>query len=286
MLIGRVSNIENIILEFYANHRSNAAAEKRDWPAHLRHNASNNTGIVPPDNDTLDKFCEIYIAFLARCDLISFAPHGDRGVLEQFHRVISRFAVHQDRIVYSYGHAFAYPFMSNYYKDGSEHWSAALKDKTVLVISPFEASILRQIERLEQVYAKCPSERPCWHAIKVVKAPLTQMTGKDALASNSSNTTWAAEIDNLKQKIVSVGDFDIALVGCGSYNFPVSLFIVEEVGRHAVMVAGVLQLLFGINGGRYLRDKNVTDVANESWVRPDETERPQNWQSIEGGCYW
>lgn len=70
---------------------------------------------------------------------------------------------------------------------------------------------------------------------------------------------------------------------------PLAGYIKEELHKKAIHLGGGTQLLFGIKGRRWQVDyKNscYRDLFNEYWVSPDESERPQNFNKIEGGCYW
>jgi hypothetical protein len=80
-------------------------------------------------------------------------------------------------------------------------------------------------------------------------------------------------------------DFDVAIVGSGSYGLPIGAFI-KEMGKVCVHIGGAVQNLFGITGGRWIEMPRFRALLNPYWVRPSEEERPPNWKSAEGGCYW
>ena len=42
-------------------------------------------------------------------------------------------------------------------------------------------------------------------------------------------------------------DYDIALIGCGAYGFPLAAHA-KRMGKQAIHMGGSLQLLFGIRG--------------------------------------
>lgn len=83
--------------------------------------------------------------------------------------------------------------------------------------------------------------------------------------------------DEIRQK-----DFDIALLGCGAYGFPLAAYI-KSLGKQAIHVGGPLQLYFGIRGKRWT-DRNF--YSNEFWTSPSVDERPRNIERVEDGCYW
>jgi hypothetical protein len=58
-------------------------------------------------------------------------------------------------------------------------------------------------------------------------------------------------------------------------------------GKIAIHMASWVQMLFGIYGQRWLVDQpEYKRWINEYWVRPLESERPQNAQIVENGAYW
>lgn len=280
VIVGRISQGENNFVRFYEEHRQ--SKDIATWPERLRNSASAVGGIVPPTDEMLDEFCRIYIKFLHSCDLISFAPHGDPEVLNWNTHIITTYC--PNALCYSYGHVFEYPFMSRQYHDHAAHWIRSLDGKTVLVVSPFEDSIRAQCSKLEEVYSKYPEECPRWKAVKVAKAPLSQTVYDES--SGLPATNWLQQVESLNSLILASGNFDVALVGCGPYTFPACTFIKEVCKKPAVMVGGVLQVLFGITGERFVRRDGIAKAITSAWVRPLESERPENYKTIEGSCYW
>lgn len=121
--------------------------------------------------------------------------------------------------------------------------------------------------------------------LTVIKAVQTAGGGK------SEFSDWFAALDYMKRQMDAV-DYDICLLGCGAYGFPLAAYA-KQCGKKAVHLGGVLQLLFGIKGRRWETDPGYIKLHpyaqtyyNEFWVRPDETEKPQKADGIEGGCYW
>ena len=77
----------------------------------------------------------------------------------------------------------------------------------------------------------------------------------------------------------------IALIGCGCYDIPLSTYI-KGLGKQSIIIGGGLQILFGIKGSRWDRHNIISKLYNDNWIRPSESEKPNNFKSIEGGCYW
>ena len=96
--------------------------------------------------------------------------------------------------------------------------------------------------------------------------------------------TWFDALDHMKNKI-SEKEFDIAIIGCGAYGFPLASFIKDQ-GKKAVHIGGATQILFGIKGARWDEREFFQKMYNEYWVRPSEEETPNNNDLVEGGCYW
>jgi len=80
-------------------------------------------------------------------------------------------------------------------------------------------------------------------------------------------------------------DFDVALIGAGSYSIPLASFV-KGIGKKAIHLGGETQILFGIKGGRWDVREAERSFYNEHWVRPLSSEVPQNYQNVENGCYW
>lgn len=57
-------------------------------------------------------------------------------------------------------------------------------------------------------------------------------------------------------------DYDIVLLGCGAYGFPLAAYA-KRRGKQAIHMGGSLQLLFGIKGKRW-EDQNYAIRAREN----------------------
>jgi hypothetical protein len=101
--------------------------------------------------------------------------------------------------------------------------------------------------------------------------------------------SWFEALQSMKDAMDGA-DYEICLVGCGAYGFPLAAHA-KRRGRKAVHLGGSLQLLFGIRGHRWEDPRyhelyDYSQLMNEHWVRPDEQERPQGAGQVEGACYW
>ena len=96
----------------------------------------------------------------------------------------------------------------------------------------------------------------------------------------------AAQIRNIAQSGVIVEiDFDIAIIGCGAYGFPLAAHV-KRKGKQAIHMGGATQILFGIKGNRWEEHDIISKLFNEHWIRPNKNETPKNSGNIEDACYW
>ena len=156
-------------------------------------------------------------------------------------------------------------------------WSYQLKNKKVLLIHPFEDSIRNQFLNKDKLY-KNEKTLPDFE-LKTIKAVQT-IAGQKSEFKN-----WYDALESMKHKITKT-DFDIAIIGCGAYGFPLASFV-KELGKQAIHLGGVTQLLFGIKGKRWEDWKHYTDLRKNNghdWILAKEI--PENYRKIEDGCYW
>ena len=158
-----------------------------------------------------------------------------------------------------------------------EPWTRALKGKKVLVIHPFAETINKQMLCRDRIFPGTEILPDC--KVMTLKAVQTVAGQVD-----DRFTTWFDALDYMYNEAMNF-DFDIALIGCGAYGFPLAAKI-KEAGKQAVHMGGMLQVLFGIKGKRWDNDPIVSKFYNDYWVRPSENEKPQKSSMVENGCYW
>lgn len=152
-------------------------------------------------------------------------------------------------------------------------WYGVLRDKKVLVISPFAELIELQYANHRHKIWRNPTILPEYKKLITIKAV-------NSLRGNCEFSSWFDALEYMKGQIDAV-DFDIAILGCGAYGFPLAAYI-KQIGKKAVHVGGSTQLIFGIKGKRW----EGRDFINEYWVSPRPEDRPIGFESVEGGCYW
>lgn len=157
-------------------------------------------------------------------------------------------------------------------------WTEALEGKKVLVIHPFTETIKSQyLEHRTEIF-KGTNFLPKFE-LKTIKAVQTLAGTRDDRFEN-----WFQALDYMTDAI-SHEDFDIAIIGCGAYGYPLAARI-KQMGKKAVHMGGASQLLFGIIGDRWINHPRIKPWINDSWVRPSKNEQPAGFKNIEGGCYW
>ncbi|MHA1540586.1 MAG: hypothetical protein ACTSXL_03135 [Alphaproteobacteria bacterium] len=152
-------------------------------------------------------------------------------------------------------------------------WFQSLKDKKVLVIHPFEKSIKSQYKKLSQ-----RGLMPKFKKLSFIKA--VQSVG---LGGDDRFKDWFEALDYMKKQIKR-HDFDVAIIGCGAYGFPLASYV-KSLGKQGLHTGGATQLLFAIKGQRWEEAQGKTFIE-DFWIYPAKSERPKAFKQVESGCYW
>lgn len=218
-------------------------------------------GFFPADFGHVEKFVEHFTADLSLADSVGFwgwVP-GESYLLKKYCPEAKLFAAQA---------------LEPYLFD--QPWSAGLSEKRVLVIHPFAASIQAQYAHRNQLFEN-PDVLPSFQ-LRTLKA-VQSLAG-----TPTPFKSWFEALDSMKREMES-SDFDICLVGAGSYGLPLCAHA-KRLGKVAVQIGGGLQILFGIKGKRWEGMPHISRFFNSNWIRPGETERIPSAEKIEGGCYW
>lgn len=168
------------------------------------------------------------------------------------------------------------PDLEPYYHE--RPWSAGLMGKRVLVVHPFEESIRKQYARRKELFQNS-DVLPDFELI-TLRAVQSLGSAHDRLKFKD----WFEALESMEGRISAL-KFDIALLGCGAYGLPLAAHV-KRLGKKAVHLGGSTQILFGIRGKRWESIPGIARLFRESWIRPSEEERPDNFRQIEGGSYW
>lgn len=213
------------------------------------------------------RFLEVMLEATANCDVFG-TWNGHLGFEEYFIKTT------KTTLPYFVCYSFFEPHI-----DADTPFTYALKDRNVLVIHPFAQTIQEQYKNRDKLF-KNPKVLPFFN-LKTFKAIQTINGEQDNRFAN-----WFEALDWMSEEIAKI-DFDIALIACGAYGFPLASRI-KNMGKIAIHCGGPLQLLFGIKGRRWEIEMPSTGqkLFNEFWVRPNAQETIKNNQNIENGCYW
>lgn len=157
-------------------------------------------------------------------------------------------------------------------------WTEGLAGKNVLVVHPFVESIKSQYARRELLFEDSRI-LPEFNLI-TYKAVQTVAGNRDERFD-----CWIQALEYMADEISKV-DFDVAIIGCGAYGFPLAARIKRDMNKSAIHMGGATQLLFGITGNRWIGQAQYDALVNDYWVRPNKNERVCNMEKVEGGCYW
>lgn len=217
-----------------------------------------NAGFFPNEENLLEEFVNLYINESKQLDLL-----GIWNEYEEFLDVPEETKLCKIRE------------LEPWFYDSP--WTYALKDKKVLVIHPFEETIIKQYERKDLLY-KNEKILPDFE-LKTIKAVQT------IAGEKSEFKDWFEALESMKNKMNST-DFDVAIIGCGAYGFPLAAHA-KKLGKIGIHLGGVTQLLFGIKGSRWENWTHYTELRKNNgkdWVYANEI--PKDYKKIENGCYW
>jgi len=157
-------------------------------------------------------------------------------------------------------------------------WTRVLRGKKVLVVHPFAETIMEQYTNNREHLFSNPDVLPEFAELHVIKAV-------QSIAGNPVDFgSWFDALDYMKSEINKI-DFDIAILGCGAYGMPLAAHI-KRIGKKAIHMGGVTQILFGIKGKIYVENPVYATYINSYFVYPDDKDTPANAKVVEGGCYW
>lgn len=239
------------------------------WENNVKDQMTRWSGFFPATEENLMKFGEMMVEDSKQVDILGSWLSTEQYLNEQL-KSASR--VHLMQLE---------PFW------GTKPWSRALKGKRVLVVHPFSETIKTQYNKRHELFLK-DETLPDFEVLEVVRAV-------QSIGGESSYKDWFDALNFMKSEIEK-HDFDVCLVGCGAYGFPLAAHV-KRMGKQAVHLGGALQLLFGIRGNRW-EDPNYgvkewgipsgtySGLSNEYWVRPSKEEKPKTAGQVEGSCYW
>ncbi len=268
-MIGRFGWTEIDTLIHYDNFlKMNSLEKLHEWSLTLRYPFSKNcilndihrqSGFFPVTKKNIELFREEMISSMQRIDLLASWVRGEC----RYKKYMKNTQVCKLD--------FIEPYLSE------NPWSEALEGLKVLIVHPFTDSIYDQYTQNRSNIFKDKKVLPKFE-LKLLKAPQT-LPG-----DNYSFYNWFEALDALTEETYKM-DFDIALIGCGAYGFPLASRI-KKLGKKSIHLGGATQMMFGIKGKRWDKEPVFMNLYNEFWKYPSFNEKPKGYFGIDRGCYW
>ena len=225
--------------------------KKREYELHMT------AGFFPPTYRATNRFGALMEDAMAEVDILgSWVP----GEIVFAHRLSNAIPVDLSHLE---------PFFA------SNPWTLALEGKRVLVVHPFVTSIISQYPKRQDLFST-----PVLPDFDLVTYRAIQTGGGQTLGYR----TWFDALEKMTKDVTQL-DFDVALVGCGAYGFPLAAAL-KRLGKKVIHLGGSLQLLFGIRGKRWDALPEYRALVNEHWIRPLAEDTHTGFQRMEGGAYW
>ncbi|WP_111308309.1 hypothetical protein [Confluentibacter sediminis] len=229
------------------------------------------SGFFPPTKDKIEQFCELMLQDIKEVDILG------SWIANEYY--------FEDRLMAKKVHL---RLLDPFGFETQTPWTAALKDKKILIVHPFVELMISQYQNRTLLFNN-KDVLPTFASIAGIKA--IQSLG----AADPRFSDWFEALSFMKAKI-NEQDYDICLIGAGAYGFPLAAHV-KRMGKKAVHMGGSLQLLFGIRGKRWddpnygvkewgIPKGSYSNLVNEHWVRPGDNLKPKNSQQVEGSCYW
>jgi len=218
------------------------------------------SGFFPSNDTTIRKFSKMMIDDMKIMDILGSWRIEER-FLDKFYPNAIRVKLKQ---------------LEPYLTDNP--WSEVLKDKNILVIHPFNKTIEIQYNINRLNLFKNQNVLPVFKSLQTIKAVQT------IAGQKSEFIDWFSALDYMKSEIDKI-DFDIAIIGCGAYGFPLAAHV-KRIGKKAIHLGGPTQMLFGIKGKRWIENENFNHIINEFFEYPSDEDKVENSNKVENDCYW
>ena len=199
------------------------------------------------DEKILNKTIEIYIKSSQTADICTLTCFNDLK-----HQIINKTAPFQSQLGQEYCPLISYDFIENIYPflNSFKSWG---KNKKILIISPFKDTIDFQTDpkRLNNllknyIFPECE--------FKTYRTPITyNIDGFDSKYFKEVTAPYNNWIELAEKMIddISKIDFDVAFISAGIYTMFLGDKIKTMLGKKAIYIGGVLNVIFNISGKRY-----------------------------------
>jgi len=165
-------------------------------------------------------------------------------------------------------------------------WTRALTGKKVLVISTHAESIKHQWKNRKEIWGKHYEDMSDFNLVDVIRAPYHPSVDSRQYPNCDH---WGQMVEYVK-RLIEQYDFDVLLSGATTSS-PFFVDHAKQMGKIGIQTGGVIQLFFGVKGGRWAKVDSYSDwhkMFNEHWIYPLKIDEPQNkLQGLESSfAYW
>jgi len=232
------------------------------WEPNIIKAMQNGAGFFPAKADKIEQFCTLMIEDMSEVNILGSWLPDERLFAQELKNC----------------HKIKLQLLNPYFS--KTPWTQALESKKVLVIHPFARTIEQQYKKRELLFKGNLLPQFDLITIQAVQSIAGSPTGF---------SDWFEALDFMKAEI-DKQDYDICLIGCGAYGFPLAAHV-KRRGKKGFHLGGSLQLLFGISGKRWENENynsqyNYAKLINEHWVKPSDEEKPEGANNVESACYW
>jgi hypothetical protein len=220
------------------------------WKEVLR-TIHNSSGVFNADRTVIRNFSDLYKSLMPEMDILG-SWHSSESFFHKELLGIPRIKL-----------AHIGPDIEN------DSWLKVLSGKKVLVVHPFTETIKKQYGRRNLLF-RYPNILPEFKELILLR-PIQSLGVIPAKFEN-----WFDALYYMKHKMDTI-DYDIALIGCGAYGFPLSAWA-KQSGKKVILMGGALQLLFGIKGKRWADEKSDIKYIMENnpyWTYPLNEDIPE-----------
>lgn len=230
------------------------------------HKLKMNTGVFPESREMYRYFAETYMDALKTAD---YSAYWGNALVEEY--FLRKYFSPDVKLM----PASAIQPFRNY----EQPWTVALEGKRVLVVHPFASEIRSQYKRRTELFEN-KGVLPEFE-LTVVQAIQSSGTGVPEGYSD-----WKGALNQLFCQCQQ-HDYDVALLGCGSYAVPLGAMM-KNAGKQAIVLGSAIQILFGIKGKRWDDgDPAVVAMYNDSWIRAGQSTLIRDAdKKADGASYW
>lgn len=231
IMISRIGSVELECISSYHIKNSNFNLKNKK-------EMQKNAGFFPVTSINLIKFSKIFLESLMLCDFLGIWFNKNEDVICKEFCKNSNLGVLRG--------------LEPYYSE--EPWSRYLEDKKILIIHPFEKTIISKYKKRALLFEN-KKILPNFE-LQTIKAV-------QSIGGNSKYKNWFEGYDYMCKEI-SKKDFDIALIGAGAYGLPLAAYV-KNIGKQAIHLGGATQIIFGIKGKRWDNHPVISTLYNEHW---------------------